>query len=158
MSVHAQFDPLVRFVVDTPMVRAACRRLGVTPLPAGLPLLVSATTAHVVEPVLAYMTYRFVVRQIGGCPTRLRWAANTREAAIRDLKDFCDFLDAEQLDIEDLSIEAFNTYVGTMLGEDSPATGKPYAFATGVRRASNVGAFVAWLEDEGRLRRRLGML
>ena len=155
MAARTPLDAVFCCAVDTPAVRVACRHLGVRQLPIGLPFLVSAQTSRVIEPVLAHMADRYLVRELPGRPARLRWTANTREATVRDLKDFCDFLDANELGFQELSVEALNTYAGSMLSKTSPTTGKQYAFATVTRRMSNVGAFASWLQDDGRLRRRL---
>lgn len=157
MPAHLPSDAYVRVAIDTPSVRSACRRFSATQLPAGFPFLVSGRTGSVIEPVLSFMAAKYVVRQLPGRPTRLRWSPHTREAMVRDLKDFYDFLDAERLDLEDLCVEAINSYGGTMFGSQSPVTGQPYAFTTAVRRISNIRAFAAWLQDEGRLKRRINV-
>lgn len=157
MPAHLPCDAYVRIAVDTSSVKSACRRFDVRQLPAGFPFLVAGRTGVVIEPVLSFMAAKYLVRQLPGRPEHLRWSRNTREATARDLKDFFDFLDVERLPVEQLSVEVINSYGATMLGTRSPATGQSYAFATAVRRISNIRTFAAWLQDEGRLKRRLDL-
>lgn len=145
----------VRHAVDSPAVRGACRKNRVTILPQGFPFLVSAASGRVIEPVASFIAARFLVRQIAGRPTRLRNSPNTREATIRDLKDFYDFLDHVKVPIDSLTTDLLATYAGTMLGQTSPVTERPYAVATVSRRMATIRQFALWLQDEGRLKRRL---
>jgi site-specific recombinase XerD len=155
MPAQVPYDAYVRFAVDTSTVKTACRRFAARQLPAGFPFLMAGGTGAVIEAVLSFMAAKYLVRQLPGRHEHLRWSSNTREAMVRDLKDFLDFLDSEGLLIEELSVPVINSYGATMLGARSPATGQPYAFATAVRRISNIRTFAAWLQDEGRLKRRL---
>jgi integrase len=157
MPPYVPCDAYVRNAVDSPSVKSACRRFGARQLPAGFPFLVAGRTGAVIEPVLSFIAAKYLVRQLPGRPEHLRNSSNTREAMIRDLKDFFDFLDAEQLSVDQLSVMAVNSYGATMLGTRSPATGQSYAFATAVRRISNIRTFASWLQDEGRLQHRLDL-
>lgn len=157
MPAYVPCDAYVQKAVDTSPVKSACRRFDARQLPTGFPFLVAGTTGAVIEPVLSFMAAKYLVRQLPGRPEHLRWSSNTREAMIRDLKDFFDFLDAERLSVEQLSVTVINSYGATMLGTRSTATGQPYAFATAVRRISNIRTFAGWLQDEGRLKRRLDL-
>src|SRR5690349_16407382 len=119
MPAHVPCDAYVRNAVDTSSVKSACRRFDVRQLPAGFPFLVAGTTGAVIEPVLSFMAAKYLVRQLPGRPEHLSGSNHTREAMVRDLKDFFDFLDAERLPVEQLSVEAINSYGATMLGTNS---------------------------------------
>ncbi|SEM54609.1 Phage integrase family protein [Luteibacter sp. UNCMF331Sha3.1] len=126
------------------------RARAVRQLPDGLPFLVSMKTQDVVEAALAFVDQRYVVRGLPSRPTRLRHSSNTREACVRDLKDFYDFMDAVRVKPGELTPAHIESYASSMF-RASPATGKPYSRNTIVRRMQNIRAFVLWLQQDGRL-------
>jgi len=145
----------VRFVriVSGPGVSEALKRLEIDPIPEGLPYLVSETTSEIVEPVLAYLGEKYVSFALPGYPARLKLSGHSREAFVRDLKDFYDFLDARRTPIAQITPKHIEAYANE-LRRTSPVTLKPYARWTRIRRLHSVRAFVVWLQNNGRLAHR----
>lgn len=153
-----RYDAYVRRAVVDASVKETCQALGVRPIPCGFPFLVSGTTGRVLEPAIAFLSAKYLVRQMPGNPPRMRHSPHSRTAAAADLNHFYDFLDAAHVVLEETDDEVIEGYAGSMLDQISLATGKTYAHQTVARRMSTLRKFLAWMQQEGRLPHRLQLL
>src|SRR5579859_4044973 len=144
-----RYDAYVRRAVVDASVRETCQSLGMRPMPSGFPFLVAGTTGRVIEPALAFLSAKYLVREISGQQTRMRDSPHSRAAAAADLNHFYDFLDAARVSLDDTTDEVVEGYAGSMLGQTSLATGHPYAFQTVARRMSTLRSFMSWMQQEG---------
>lgn len=113
--------------------------------------MVSGSDGQPVQPAFEYLSRTYLK---GRRKLRLVGSVNSVEAAVRDLCDFHDFLDAAQLSVSQVDEVALEDYLESMINVPSKSTGNPYSSRTIQRRRSTVWAFVTYCQDRGLLRHR----
>jgi integrase/recombinase XerC len=116
--------------------------LGQCALPAGFLFLVDDETGRIVEPVLLYLTDRFISRKGYS-------QLNTLRAAVYILKDWWAFLSEFTKTWNEVCTDDLRFYRDAMLQTVSPKTHRPYDVGTVRRRLSTVLQFYDWAEREG---------
>lgn len=123
-------------------------------LPAEFIFLVSRTDGRPVQPAFDHLRRKYIK---GRKRLRVVGAANSIEAAVRDLCDFHDFLDSRGALVEYVDEALLEDYLETMTEIPAPSTGKPYAAETIQRRRSNICSFLKDCQDQGRLKHRFSI-
>jgi integrase/recombinase XerC len=111
-------------------------------LPTGFLFLVDEATGRIVEPVLLYLTERYLVRQGNVRP-------NTLRAAVYHLKDWWAYLAEFAKTWNEIDTEDVRFYRDAMLQTVSPKTHQPYDVGTVRRRLGTVLQFYEWARREG---------
>lgn len=115
---------------------ADLKKLGIRLGPTNLNVdqfLVSETTG---APVGAFLQY-FKAEGAG-------WRPSTKESYVDDLKDFADFLDANDIALTEITEEALKGYLNSMTEVVSPVTERPYEAETISKRLSTAKGFSLW--------------
>ncbi|URX63737.1 site-specific integrase [Luteibacter anthropi] len=143
----------VRWTVTTSATLAFCASRRLPHPPSAFPLLVEES-GRIVEAARAYMWSRYVLRVRAPAHSTTRNSPNTHRACASDLCQFFDALEEYECSIEDIDESVLNSFSAAH-EKESPATGRPYAYATCLRRMGTVIDFVKWLQTNGLLRRRI---
>jgi integrase len=110
-------------------------------LPVGFPFLIIERTEEIVEPVLMFMTERYL--------SGSRYIANTAKAMAEDLRDWWVFLLEFDRLWEQATTEDVTAYCDVMANTVSPRTHERYNKTTIARRIGTVLNFYSWAHRKG---------
>lgn len=113
--------------------------------------LMSEETQEPIGEVLHFLRFHYLSR----VNVAHRKSPRSLEAAVYDFKDYVDFLDAHDLRLMDVRISHIENYVFSMVLNNSPVTGRPYARATIGRRVSTLRSFYHWAQESGLTKHRV---
>lgn len=111
-------------------------------LPIGFPFLIVQPTEEIVEPVLLFMTERYL-------SSNRIFVGNTVKAVVEDLKDWWGYLDEFKKKWDAVMTEDVEYYRDVMLTTISPTTHEPYDVETVARRVGTVLRFYRWACEKG---------